>query len=280
MSDPTPPAVAATASTPSPPAQAPAASALASAPVLSPQGADDPHAWAPEKHRVMKDGVLDLAATAAKVGTAYQELEKRLGQRPATPAVPTEAAPATPDAYSLAGLPEGVDVAALRADPAMKGFLQSAHAKGMTDAQVSWAVGQYLSVSGARDAELVAQDSAAAVGALRKVWAGPGEYDSNMGHARRAFEAYCPEPDRAELDAVVGNSPAALRFLARLGRELAEDRPPGTGQGQGVAAITSEAELQSLMRHPAYRDDKHADSVAVKARVRAYFQRRAGNGVA
>lgn len=229
-------------------------------------GAGEPGAsdWLPEKYRVMgEDGKLNIEGSARKLADAHTSLEKRLGSV-GTP-------PKTADEYEPKVEVEGFNWEEFKADPRMQSFMKSAHAKGITNDQMSFILGEYAQ----RAPELVggaaALDSEAASTQLREVWKTDAEFNKNIGLAFRAFNSLADDADKGRIDEI-GNNPMVIRMLAKVGAEMQEDAPAG-----GDVNLEEQQTIRDLMKSPAYMDPKHADHERVSAKVKAYYQKRYGD---
>lgn len=225
------------------------------------QGAND---WLPEKFRVMgEDGKLSIESSARKLAENYTHLEKRMGSG--------DAPPKTADEYAPKVEVEGFNWEEFKADPRMQSFMKSAHAKGITNDQMSFILGEYAQ----RAPELVggaaALDSEAASTQLREVWKTDAEFNKNIGLAFRAFNSLADDADKGRIDEI-GNNPMVIRMLAKVGAEMQEDTPAG-----GDVNLEEQQTIRDLMKSPAYMDPKHADHERVSARVKAYYQKRYGD---
>ncbi|WP_291973186.1 hypothetical protein [Candidatus Symbiopectobacterium sp.] len=220
--------------------------------------------WLPEKYRVVgEDGTLNIESSARKLADAHTHLEKRLGSG--------DAPPKTADEYAPKVDAEGFNWDEFKADPQMQGFLKSAHAKGLTNDQLSFVLGEYMQ----RAPELVggaAQlDQEAASTALREVWNTDAEFNKNIGLAYRAFNSLADDADKGRIDEI-GNNPMVIRMLARIGEEMQEDSPAGSDIN-----LEEQQTIRDLMKSDAYMDPKHADHEKVSARVQAYYAKTYGN---
>ena len=229
-------------------------------------GAGEPGAsdWLPEQYRVMgEDGKLNIEGSARKLADAHTSLEKRLGSV-GTP-------PKTADEYEPKVEVEGFNWEEFKADPRMQSFMKTAHAKGITNDQMSFILGEYAQ----RAPELVggaaALDSEAASTQLREVWKTDAEFKKNIGLAYRAFNSLADEADKGRMDEI-GNNPMVIRMLAKVGAEMQEDAPAG-----GDVNLEEQQTIRDLMKSPAYMDPKHADHERVSAQVKAYYQKRYGD---
>ncbi|HAF4742148.1 TPA: hypothetical protein G9F29_003937 [Salmonella enterica] len=225
------------------------------------QGAND---WLPEKFRVMgEDGKLSIESSARKLAENYTHLEKRMGSG--------DAPPKTSDEYAPKVEVEGFNWEEFKADPRMQSFMKTAHAKGITNDQMSFILGEYAQrapelVGGA--AEL---DSQTATTQLREVWKTDAEFKQNIGLAFRAFNSLADDADKGRIDEI-GNNPMVIRMLAKVGAEMQEDAPAG-----GDVNLEEQQSIRDLMKSPAYMDPKHADHERVSAQVKAYYQKRYGD---
>lgn len=213
--------------TPPAPAPAPApTSVLGSVPAAD---------FIPEKYRTNKeDGTLDLEASSRKVADAYKHLETRLGSG--------DIPPKTPDEYTvkLEGV-EGFDWEEFKADESTQSFLKGAHAKGLSNDQVQYVIGEYMKaapglITGA--AVLTTQDCTAA---LKSVWTDEQAMKTNVTASYRAAEAFASEAGKpGNFEALMskyGNDPDFIAFTANIGKELKEDNPINGG------AVVSEADF-------------------------------------
>lgn len=202
----------------------------------------------PEKYRTNKeDGSLDLEASSRKVAEAYKHLETRLGSGDAPPKSFEEYAPKVEV--------EGFNWDEFKADEGTQSFLKGAHAKGLTNDQVSFVIGEYMRVApelvgGA--AQLTQQDCTAA---LKAAWGDDAAVKQNVGASYRAAQAFASEgqaPGNFEaLMSKYGNDPDFIAFTANIGKELREDSPINAGSpvsDQDFAVKTSELrnQLQAL----------------------------------
>lgn len=219
-------------------------------------GADQP-APIPEKYIVKKeDGSTDWEASALKQAQGYQHLSQRLG---------SDAPPKSPEEYAPE-LPSGITLDALKTDPMYAGFLKGAHAKGMTNAQVSYAVAEFTQRMAL--AEQMRNSPAIGEAELRKVWQTDQQLQQGLGQSFRAAKTFASDAEHMDrLDAKFGNDPDYIRLMARIGSELGEDTPPG-----GITPVESDTRAQ-LMSSPAYLDGKHPDHARTVAKVRVLYDK-------
>jgi hypothetical protein len=258
----TSPAIETVAATPAAPAPAPApaTSLLAKAAAASPAPAPvDPNAWVPAKFQVKKeDGSLDVEASAKKLADGHAHLEKRLGSGDAPPKTPEEYTPA---------LPEGFTLEQFKEDPMFSGFLKGAHAKGLTNDQVSYVIGEYLNRAAPAAAPTAEQGEAE----LRKEWTSEEAFNQGLQQAFKAGKAF--SGDRYErIEQKFGSDPDFVWLMAQVGRELGED--PGVGQ---TFSAQETADMESLMKSDAYMNAKHPDHAKVMAQTKAAYAKRYGS---
>lgn len=229
--------------------------------------------WIPEKHRVSKDdGSLDLEASAKKVADAYAHLSQKLGSG--------DAPPKTPDEYAPKVEAEGFNWDEFKADPEMQSFLKGAHAKGVTNDQLSFILGEYARVApglveGA--GALTVEDCNAA---LAQVWQTPAEKTQNLQHAFRATSTFAEKLGLSYEDieaAGLGNNPVFIRLMAAVGPELGEDTsPPAAGLAVGMSDAdfaTQAAELRNQLAQLHVSDKRRPE---VQAKLDALYAKRYG----
>lgn len=226
-----------------------------------------PFDWVPEKHRVVKEGGndLDIEATAKKLADANRAFEKRFGSG--------DVPPKSPDEYNIETLPEGITFEEIKNDPAMASFMKGAHARGITNAQLEYVFNEHLNImaSTLRANEQLSIEECEAE--LQKTWANPTEYQRNLGNAYRAVQAFAASPEDAEALDEIGNHPALVRLLAKIGSELQEDEPIQEGT---QAAESWEQEVASLRANPAYTDPSHPEHKQVISKMTALYEKRYG----
>ena len=224
-------------------------------------GADD---WIPEKYRVVgEDGKLNVEGSARKLADAYTHLEKRMGSG--------DTPPKTADEYAPKVDVEGFKWDEFKADPRMQSFMKSAHAKGITNDQMGFILGEYAQLAPELVNGAAALDSEAAATQLRETWKTDAEFNKNIGLAFRAFNSLADDSDKGRMDEI-GNNPMVIRMLAKIGAEMQEDSPAGADSNPG-----EQQTIRDLMKSPAYMDSKHADHERVSAQVKAYYQKRYGD---
>lgn len=247
-------------STATPPATPPADSLLATGAATTD--------YIPEKLRTLKeDGSLDLEASSRKVAEAYTQLEKRLG----TGDVPPKSA----DEYAvkLDGV-EGFDWDEFKADPDTQSFLKGAHAKGLTNDQVQYVIGEYMKAAPGLVEGGVQLSTQDCTEALKAVWGDEQAMAQNVRASYRAAEAFASEPGKpgnfAALQAKYGNDPDFIAFTANIGKELREDSAINGGAQVSeadfaVKAAELRSQLQALPAHDPKRPGVQAQLDAMYA---------------
>lgn len=230
-------------STPAAPAPAPTGTVLDS-------GAQPD--YFPEKYQVKKeDGSLDLEQSSRKLAESYKHLETRLGSG--------DIPPKTADEYAvkLEGV-EGFNWDEFKADEGTQSFLKGAHAKGLTNAQVEYVIGEYMKAAPGLvegGVQLSQQDCAAT---LKAAWGDEQAMTQNVRASYRAAETFASEPGKpgnfAALQAKYGNDADFIAFTANIGRELKEDNAINGGAQVNEAdfnikAAELRAQLQELPAH-------------------------------
>lgn len=249
------------------PATPPAASAPPAGSVLATGAAVD---FIPEKYRTNKeDGSLDLEASSRKMSEAYKHLETRMGSGDVPPKTAEEYA------VKLEGV-EGFDWEEFKKDEGTQSFLKGAHAKGLTNDQVQYVIGEYMKAAPGLvegGVQLSQQDCTAA---LKSVWGDEQAMTQNVRASFRATEAFASEPGKPgnfdALHAKYGNDPDFIAFTANIGKELKEDTAINGGNvvsDQDFAVKTSElrAQLEAMPQH----DPKRA---AIKAQLDGLYEQR------
>lgn len=209
----------------------------------------------PEKFHVKReDGSLDEQATLDKFLNSYQELEKRMGSG--------EAPPKDETGYKLdySGFPDGFQI-----NPeAEKRLLKRMHGGGLSNKQVQTVIDHFGDLL-KEGAATQATQRQTATEALKQAWG--KSYDANLSDALNAFNALADEDDRANIKQI-GNNQAMLRILAKIGKELREDRHV-SGE-----VVVSDEDAEQLKKSEAYWNAKHPDHKAVVAKVTAHYDRK------
>ncbi len=207
-------------------------------------------------------GQLDIEASSRKLAEAYRNLERRMGAGDAPPKSAEEYAPKV----EL----EGFDWEEFKANPEMQSFLKGAHAKGITNDQLSYVLNEHIrQLSAATIANTaISQEQAAAE--LQKVWGNKAEFDQNLKAAYRAFEQFADPEDMARIDEI-GNNPLIIRILARAGQNLNEDRPMDGKAGDNMGFNARIAQILEQLDEMPVHDPRRQALLAEKERL--YEQR-------
>lgn len=224
--------------------------------------------YIPEKLRVMKeDGSLDTEASSRKVAEAYKHLETRFGSG--------DVPPKSADEYAvkLEGV-EGFNWDEFKADENTQSFLKGAHAKGLTNDQVQYVIGEYMKAAPGLiegGVQLSTQDCTAA---LKAVWTDDAAMRTNVTASYRAAEAFASEagkPGNFEtLMSKYGNDPDFIAFTANIGKELKEDTAINGGNVSNEADFAIKAaELRSQLEAMPQHDPKRA---GIKAQLDAMYE--------
>jgi len=245
----------------------PPASAPATAGSVLNMGANND--YIPEKYRVNKeDGSLDLEQSSRKLAESYTHLEKRMGTG--------DAPPKSVDEYTvkLEGV-EGFNWDEFKADESTQSFLKGAHAKGLTNDQVQYVIGEYMKAAPGLiegGAQLTAQDCTAT---LKSVWGDDAALKTNVTASYRAAEVFASEPGKpGNFDALMskyGNDPDFIAFTANIGKELREDTAiSGSPANEADFAVKTAELRQQLEAMPAH-DPKRA---GIQAELNALYERK------
>lgn len=231
-----------------------------------------PNDYIPEKYRVNKDdGSLDLEQSSRKLAESYKHLETRMGSG--------DAPPKSPDEYAvkLEGV-EGFNWDEFKADESTQSFLKGAHAKGLTNDQVQYVIGEYMKaapelISGA--AQLTQQDCTAA---LKAVWGDEQAIRTNVTASLRAVEAFANQGEApgslSVLMAKYGNDPDFIAFTANIGKELKEDRAINGGAQVSEADFPIKtAELRQQLQDLPAHDPKRK---GIQAQLDDMYNRKYG----
>lgn len=215
----------------------------------------------PEKFQVKnEDGTLNLEASSAKLAEAYAHAEKRVGSGDLPPKSAAEYEVTVPETLAGAWDPAG--------DTLLDSFKEKALAAGYTQAQFDLAIATYGDIAPGLVAGSIALSAEECTADLKAAWKTDAEYKAGTEAAARAIKAYGGE----EADALLtkyGNDPALIKFLARVGNEVTEDKSLDPGAQLGADTI------EALEASAAYRDPKDPQHAVVSARIRAYYEAKA-----
>lgn len=216
------------------------------------------------------DQKLDLGASARKLADGYGELVKRLGG--------SELPPKTPEEYEIKQLPDGVKLDELKKDEKFAGFLKAAHAKGITNSQIEFVLGEYFTRADALAQQQAAATVEQAQTALRAVWKDDATYGANVKHAYKAAAAAAQKAGVSMDDieaAGLGNNATFLRIMAALGPEIGE--APGGGLPNDAQPPNAGEDINSLLaftlKPGAERDPQYP---VVRRKIDEYYARQAG----
>lgn len=201
------------------------------------EGKEEDYSWVPKKF--LKDGSPDFASMAK----SYQSLEKRLGSKSLASEVIED--------YVFDSKFENVY------DPEVtQAFKAEAQKAGLSPEQYAWVMDKYE--------ESLAQSSItpqAAETSLRQAWG--KSFDSQLINARAAWDAFAP----SDMDInEVGNNPAVLKILARVGAELGEDKP--TAKNSARPTAMSEDQINEIIKSKGYATDLEKQET-----VRAWYEK-------
>jgi len=216
----------------------------------------------PEKYQVKKeDGSLDIEASSLKLAEAYGHLEKRFGSGDLPPKAATEYQIAVPETMKEQWNPSE--------DPKLQDFLGKAHAAGLTQKQMDLVMSSYFETA----QELVAGNRQLSadecVSELKQEWKTDEQFKAEVGKAFKAAQAYGDKDAQAIINDY-GNDPRIIRLLSRIGGELGEDTPPGTGD-----AMPAGQTVEGMMMSEAYTNPKHPDHARISAQVQGFFAKQA-----
>lgn len=206
----------------------------------------------PEKYQVKKeDGTLDLEQSSRKLAESYKHLETRMGSG--------DVPPKSPDEYTVKV--EGVedfDWDSFKADESTQSFLKGAHAKGLTNDQVEYVIGEYVKAAPGLISGAAVLDREECIATLREAWGGEQAMTANIRASYRAAEAFASEPGKpGNLEVLMGKygkDPDFIAFAANIGKELKEDTAinggaPVNEADFNIKAGELRAQLQALPAH-------------------------------
>lgn len=228
------------------------ASVLGSAPAQAEQasngeventGADDDEK-VPEKF--MKDGEVNLAALVK----SYKHLERKQGSG--------DVPPASPDAYKLDDKPEWVS------DEDMAEVAKFAHENKLSQEQFKAVVGKYVEDVSALIEEITPTPQKCEAQLLEQLGGNKEALAKEVTLARKAFAAYAPEG--VDMNAPeIGNNPALIRILAKIGAGMGEDKPVS---GASPASVN----VAELYASDAYNNPRHPQHQQVMDQIAAAYK--------
>ncbi|MCB2251796.1 hypothetical protein KTQ74_07820 [Pseudomonas chlororaphis] len=226
--------------------------------------------YIPEKYRVNKeDGSLDLEQSSRKLAESYTHLEKRMGTG--------DAPPKSAEEYTvkLEGI-DGFDWNEFKADPDTQSFLKGAHAKGLTNDQVQYVIGEYMKAAPNLIGGAAVLDRDECIATLKDAWGGEQAMPGNLRASYRAAEAFASEPGKpGNLEVLMekyGKDPDFIAFAANIGKELKEDSAinGGAAISDGDFAVKTSELRQQLQDLPAH-DPKRP---GIQAQLDALYNQR------
>ena len=161
--------------------------------------------------------------------------------------------------------PAGLEAFDLDPDQAAA-FRKDAHAMGLTQKQYQTVMEKYAAMIPGIAEQAVNYGRGKAEAALKDYYGTPEKTTENVRLAFKAFNAYADESDAKEINRI-GNMPAVIKILAKVGREMQED--PGVAGGSILAAESIE---ELMAKDSPYWDKKHPKHEQVKAKVTRHYQ--------
>lgn len=227
----------------------------------------------PEKYTVKnEDGTVNIDASTRKLLDGYTHLSKKMGETGGV-------VPDTADGYKIdfnpadLGLPESLTPELVKKDPDFKQFTEVAHKAGFTNEQINLVAGQYLNIVQSLLDRRDENDEAAGREALMETWKTQAEFDTGIQNAKRAFNHFASDQDKALID-TIGNNPLVIRVLANIGATMREDSPARNAQ-----PMESRETISALMKSEAYTDTNHPDHERVYNQVSEYYRKAYGDEV-
>ena len=261
-----------------PPPGAPPAPPPPAAPPGAPPAWMEGEGWTPE---LKGDKTLSKYKSPADLAVAHVNLQKMMGSKVDVPDVntPPEKAqafwsrlgvPDTPEGYTPPAIPEGYTLD----ENLMGGFRKLAHevkiSKEGADKLMSWYVAEELKKATGYQAEYAAEKEEG-MKALRGEWGAAA--DQNIGLCQRVVAEFGGADVQAVLNETgVGNDPRMVKFLAKLGRVMAEDGLMTT-QDLGKSSTDAQTEINKVMNdksHAYWNESAPGHKAAVEAMARLY----------
>lgn len=178
---------------------------------------------------------------------SYAELENKL--RTTRPSAPEDA-----DAYDFDWGDFPID------EEKTSAFKQKAHEMGLSTEQYNGLMEMYRDeITGA----MPTAESAEKV--LKEQWG--NNFDTNLQNANKAWSVF---GDGLEIDPVIGNHPAVLEIMARIGAELSED-VADVDATSAPSPYLSDTEIADLRKRPDYWTNKE-----IQKKVQAAYAAKRG----
>lgn len=216
--------------------------------------------WKPESvaekyHVKNEDGSFNLDKTLEKVETARAALEKRMGSGDVRPKDYSE--------YKAPELPPELEGVTLDTET----FAKEAHELGLTQKQYDAVMKRYYGELPKLVGDQVKANASEVISELSSLWGDTAE--AQFSQAKRAAVGIAESMGLTykDINDAIGNNPMAIRILAAVGKEMSEDKTPGSANG----AIPAGFDISAALASPAYMDAKHPDHKKVSAQVSAYY---------
>lgn len=208
----------------------------------------------PEKYRVKNEaGEWDHVATLRKVDEHRAALERRLGSG-------DHIRPKSPEEYKL---PETFKDLPLD-EAATAKFRAEAHEMGLSQTQYEAVLNKWKDLAPELVGAAKKDSTETTIAALREHW--KDGFDAELRGAHRAVNALAQKAGLTydEVDAAIGNNPAAIRMFAALSKEMTEDRTPTSANGgmSGGAASFNQYIAENWAAYSNPGDPKHQMVVA------------------
>lgn len=220
----------------------------------------------PEKFRVTKDdGTPDLDASWLKVEEHRAHLERRLGAGDVPPKSADDYKVTVPEAYK-----DAIKADELAASDRFKDFRTEMHAAGLSQKQFDQVVGKMIDYSVKLQQGQQQLSFNECMTELTTTWPDEAARKAEMASAFRAATAYGDDKVMAKFK----NDPDFIRFAAKVGKELGEDRGAAPGAG---GTQSTQAEIEALAGSKAYWDAADPQHAIVKAKVTAFYAQKFGD---
>lgn len=212
-----------------------------------------------------EDGTVNIEQTARKLSEGYSHLAKKMGETGGL-------VPDSPEGYKIEfdakalGISEEISPEVLKNDNEFNEFINKAHLAGFTNEQINLVAGEYLQAVQSVFDRKMDDDKAEAQKILSETWKTPDELNRNLSNAKKAFEYFASEEEKAQIDSI-GNNPLIISLLAKIGNTMREDSPILQTQSS-----ESRDSISALMMSEAYSDEKHPDHKRVYNQVAKYYR--------
>ena len=229
----------------------------------------------PEKYRVLgADGALDHAASLRKLSEGYRHLHTRMGAG--------EAPPGDADGYAPEITKDGFSWEEMKKDPAMQGFLTGAHAKGLSNAQVSFVVQSYLdqmqafAETGQKQQQEAAEKAendrlAERDASMRKRWPDGQDLHDRLNKANHAVSMFANPQDMEVFASGAFDHPAIIELLANVAAATHEDTPPSGAIATKVDFVARADEIRKELASLPHWDKRRG---ALQAELMAGYEKK------